>query len=117
METIAKRHKVEYYGQQKKEFAAKKVLTKNSKLNMFSLLGFFSVFLFSFLFYTWVHMQAVHISYEIAQSKKLESEYLEENKKLRTEVATLTTPVRIKKLANNKLGLKPPEKDQVVIIK
>lgn len=96
------------------------IAKKRSRLSIVKVLTVilsFGVFIFSFLFYTWVHMQVVHISYEMAQAKGLENECLEVNKKLKTEVATLKTPLRIKKLAAAKLGLSVPEKDQVIIIK
>jgi len=91
--------------------------TKPSFLKVTTILAFFGVFIFSFLFYTWVHTQVVHISYEIAQARTMETEYLEINKRLKTEIATLKTPSRIKQLARANLGLNVPKKDQVIIIK
>jgi len=102
-----------------------RIRTKNSEkrkpkvslIRILTVVAFCGVFIFSFLFYTWVHMEVVHINYEMAQAQTLESEYLEVNKKLKTEIATLKTPLRIKKLAKAELGLSAPEKDQVIIIK
>lgn len=120
MQTAVRKGRAGFYGS-KPRTVANKVVTKNkarSKMKNIAIVAvFFSVFIFSFLFYTWVHMQAVHVSYELAQVKKIESEYLEENKKLKTEIATLKTPLRIKQLAKSKLGLRTPKKEQVIILK
>ena len=115
MQTVVRKGRAGFYGS-KPRTVAKKAVTKKktrSKMKNIAVVAvFFSVFIFSFLFYTWVHMQAVHVSYELAQAKKIESEYLEENKKLKTEIATLKTPLRIKQLAKSKLGLEPLKKNR-----
>jgi cell division protein FtsL len=119
MKTALKKERVERYGA-KKNARTKSSPKKRARVNIVkvsTILAFFGVFISSFLFYTWVHMQVVHISYELAQAKTLESEYLQVNKKLKTEIATLKTPLRIKQLAKAKLGLNTPEKDQVIILK
>jgi cell division protein FtsL len=120
MQTALRKGRVEFYGGKQRTVKKKKAIKKRAKskaLNFVVVAVFFGVFISSCLFYTWAHMQVVHISYELAQAKKLESEYLENNKKLKTEIATLKTPLRIKQLARSRLGLSIPKKEQVIIIK
>jgi cell division protein FtsL len=119
MRTALKENRVGLY-ETGKPHQVKRVGKKKSRISFFkviSVLIFFGAFILSSLFYTWAHMQVVHIGYEIAKVKTLESEFLEINKKLKTEIATLKTPLRIKHLARNKLGLYTPKKNQVIIIK
>ncbi len=93
-----------------------KIAKKQSSVKFLNVLSFIAVLIAFSFFYTWVRVQAVHIGYDMAVAKKIESEVLEVNKRYKTEIATLTSPVRIKQLARNELGLSIPQKDQVVIL-
>ncbi|ATX82695.1 cell division protein FtsL [Mariprofundus ferrinatatus] len=59
-----------------------------------------------------------HLRYELSlETQKLNTEkqdVLSESGKLRLELASLTRPERLRKLAQEKLGMKPPGPAQVV---
>lgn len=76
-----------------------------------------AIFVPGVLFYIWVHFQMVSLSYDIARAQKQKRELMEINKKLRIQLASLKSPERIERIALTKLGLKPPEKGQLEIIK
>ncbi len=69
MEAIVKKNRARFNG--KKVYKKRASAKKKTKLNVLSILAFFGVFITTFLFYTWVHVQVVHLGYDIAQSKKL----------------------------------------------
>ena len=50
------------------------------------------------------------------ESQSLEK-YLQENRKLKIERASLASPSRIEKVAKNKLGMINPKNNQMVILK
>jgi cell division protein FtsL len=69
------------------------------------------------LAYIWLHVQTVQFSYDIGTAQKQKKELLETNKKLRIQLANLKSPERIERIALTQLGLKPPEKGQIEILK
>jgi cell division protein FtsL len=69
------------------------------------------------LVYIWLHVQTVTLSYDIATAQKQKRELSEMNKKLRIQLANLKSPERIEGIALTKLGLRPPEKGQIEILK
>jgi cell division protein FtsL len=69
------------------------------------------------LVYIWFHVQTVNLSYDMAKAQKQKRELLETNKKLRIQMAHLKAPERIERIALTQLGLKPPEKGQIEILK
>jgi cell division protein FtsL len=69
------------------------------------------------LFYVWSHHQIVSLGYEISQAIGEEQELLQENKKLRLELAALKSPRRIERMASQELGLVSPQKDQLIIVR
>jgi cell division protein FtsL len=81
-----------------------------------------TAFLFAFLVpgilvYVWLNVQTVSLSYDIAKAQKQKQELLEINKKLRIQLANLKSPERIESVALTKLGLRPPEKGQIELLK
>jgi cell division protein FtsL len=80
------------------------------------------VFLLAFLVpgtlvYVWLNVQTVSLSYDIAKAQRQKQELLEINKKLRIQLANLKSPERIEGVALTKLGLRPPEKGQIELLK
>ena len=75
------------------------------------------VFVPSVLVYIWLHVQTVGFSYDIAKAQKQKRELQEMIKKLRIQLANLKSPERIERIALTQLGLKPPEKGQIEILK
>lgn len=69
------------------------------------------------LFCVWSHIQVINLGYEISQANTKSKELLQLNKKLKLEIATLTSPNRVEGIAKNKLRLISPKPDQRIIIK
>jgi len=68
------------------------------------------------IFYVWLQVQMVGLSYEISSAQKQKKELVEINKKLRIQWASLRSPDRIERIALNQLGLRPPERGQIEIL-
>jgi len=95
-----------------------KVRPKGIKLNLlilFTLLMLF--FIGGSLFYVWSRIQVIQIGYEISNAMKEERALTEANKKLRLEIATLKSYVRIEKLAVEELRMAKPKPEQVIVIR
>ncbi len=95
-----------------------KVRPKGIKLNLlilFTLLMLF--FIGGSLFYVWSRIQVIQIGYEISNAMKEERALTEANKKLRLEIATLKSYVRIEKLAVEELRMVKPKPEQVIVIR
>jgi cell division protein FtsL len=86
-----------------------------------NLLLLFTLFLFCLiggsLFYVWSRIQVIQLGYEISDSVKAERALMEDNKKLRVEIATLKSYGRIEKLAVEELRMAKPKPDQVIVIR
>ncbi|MGH9326740.1 MAG: cell division protein FtsL [Terriglobia bacterium] len=72
-------------------------------------LAFILVFVFALQ-----HFECVQYGYKIASLKSQQASLTEWNQKLRLDQAQLTDPMRIDQLAREKLGLAPPEPQQVI---
>ena len=68
-------------------------------------------------FYTWFHVQSVHMGYKITSQLKQEKKLGVIQEKLRLELAQLRTPERIIKIASEQLGLVLPDTEQVIVVK
>ena len=68
------------------------------------------------LFYVWLQVQMVGLSYDISKAQNQRKELVEINKKLRIQWASLRSPDRIEQIALNQLGLRPPERGQIEIL-
>ncbi len=75
------------------------------------------VFIACSLFYVWSHQQIISLGYEISQAGREEQELLQENKKLRLDLAALKSPGRIERIASRELGLVSPKKEQLIIVR
>jgi len=69
------------------------------------------------LFYVWSRIQVIQLGYEISNTLKEERALIEANKKLRLEIATLKSYVRIEKLAVEELRMAKPKPEQVIVIR
>jgi len=69
------------------------------------------------LVYVWFRISITKIDYRIAAEMHRGDSFLEENRKLKIEVATLKSPHRIESIARTKLGMCYPERDQVIFLK
>lgn len=68
------------------------------------------------LLHVWLRLQVVHMGYALATTSKLQSQLEQENRELKVELATLTAPDRLEAMARRRLGLRPPEKGQVIVL-
>ncbi len=69
------------------------------------------------LVYVWFRISITKIDYRIAEEMHRSDSLLEENRKLKVEIATLKSPRRIESIARTKLGMRYPERDQVIFLK
>ena len=78
----------------------------------------FMLFLFmgSSIGYVWSNFERTQIGYDLSQLKKEEMRLREINRKLRLELAILKSPQRLESLAIEKLGLKQPSPEQIVLL-
>ena len=68
------------------------------------------------LVHVWLRLQVVHMGYLLSSASKLQSRLEQENRELKIELATMTSPDRLESLARRRLGLKPPEKGQIIVL-
>jgi len=68
------------------------------------------------LLHVWLRLQVVHLGYILSTTSKLQSQLEQENRELKLELATLTSPDRLEGVARTRLKLTEPEKGQVVIL-
>jgi len=69
------------------------------------------------LTYVWFRTSITSIDYRIAGEMHRRDALLEENRKLKVEIATLKSPGRIESIARAKLGMRYPERDQVIFLR
>ena len=82
----------------------------------FSLL-FLALFLVGLaLLHVWLRLQVVHLGYVLSTTSKLQSQLEQENRELKVELASLTAPDRLEEMAQLRLGLLEPQKNQMVIL-
>jgi cell division protein FtsL len=68
------------------------------------------------LLHVWLRLQVVHMGYVLATTSKLQNQLEQENRELKVEMATLTSPDRLEAMSRRRLGLRPPEKGQVIVL-
>lgn len=88
-------------------------LTRRQVLWVIMLLA---VFMLSGIGYVWSNFQNTQIGYELSQLKRKEIQLREINRKLRAELAFLKSPRNLQAQATEKLGLKEPSPEQIVVI-
>jgi cell division protein FtsL len=62
----------------------------------------------------WIRLQVVDTGYEISTARQLERRLEQEQRELRIEAATLTSPRRLEEVARKRLGMGPPAPGQIV---
>jgi cell division protein FtsL len=68
------------------------------------------------LLHVWLRLQVVRMGYALSTTSKLQNQLEQENRELKVELATLTSPDRLEALSRRRLGLRPPEKGQVIVL-
>lgn len=83
-----------------------------------ALLIIFMLFLFmgSSIGYVWSNFERTQIGYDLSQLKKEEMRLRETNRKLHLELAILKSPQNLETLATQKLGLKQPSPEQIIVL-
>lgn len=78
----------------------------------------FMLFLFmgSGIGYVWSNFERTQLGYDLSQLKKEEIRLKDINRKLRLEIAILKSPQRLEALAIQKLGLRQPSSEQIIIL-
>lgn len=82
-----------------------------------SLIVAFIILMSAALIYVWSHIRFTELKYRIAKEVSVQERLLEENRKLKVEIATLKSPQRIEAVSRDKLGLQFPEREQVIFLK
>jgi cell division protein FtsL len=68
------------------------------------------------LLLVWVRLQAVHTGYQLSAARHLAHRLEQEQRELELEIATLTSPRRLERLARERLGMGPPTSGQIVSV-
>jgi cell division protein FtsL len=68
------------------------------------------------LVHVWLRLRVVHMGYVLSTTSKLHNQLEQENRELKVELATLTSPDRLEAMARRRLGLVSPEKGQIIIL-
>jgi cell division protein FtsL len=68
------------------------------------------------LLYVWLRLQVLNQGYALSATTKLQQRLEQEQRELKLEHATLTSPERVEGMARRRLGLRPPEKGQVIVL-
>lgn len=68
------------------------------------------------LVHVWLRLQVVQVGYVLSTSSKLQNRLEQESRELKIELATMTSPERLESLARRRLGLRLPEKGQVIVL-
>jgi len=66
--------------------------------------------------YVWSNFERTQIGYDLSQLQKEEMRLSEINQKLKLELATLKSPQNLEHLAIQKLGLRPPKPEQIILL-
>jgi cell division protein FtsL len=69
------------------------------------------------LIYVWSHIHMTEMEYRIAQELGSQERLVEEQAKLKVELATLKSPQRIETIAREKLQMTYPGREQVILLK
>ncbi|MBU2055122.1 MAG: cell division protein FtsL [Proteobacteria bacterium] len=69
------------------------------------------------LLYVWSHIHMTELDYQIARELSSREQLVEEQAKLKLEMATMKSPQRIETIAREKLQMTYPEREQVILLK
>lgn len=101
----------------RKKKSARKSAKRNWRQHRLSaVIAVFLWLLFSGFGYVWCRVQVVHLGYLLSDAHRVHTRLLNDNKKLHLELARLKAPERVESIAIQKLGLRHPTKDQIVVL-
>ena len=88
----------------------------NSKRIIITWFVIMVIFITELLVYTWSRVQCIKVGYEISHEGNKNRNFINLQNNLKIEIASLKSPERLANIAKNKLGLKSPTPDQVIIV-
>jgi cell division protein FtsL len=100
----------------KKKLARKSAKRSWRQRHLSTVIAIFLWLLFSGFGYVWCRVQVVHLGYLLSDVHLIHTRLLNDNKKLHLELARLKAPDRVERIAIQKLGLRHPTKDQIVVL-
>ena len=100
-----------------KKSQKKKAKPKWRQRRLATIIAIFLWLLFSGFGYVWCRVQVVNLGYLLSDIHRLHTRLVNDNKKLHLELARLKAPERVQRIAIEKLGLKHPSKDQIVVLR
>jgi cell division protein FtsL len=68
------------------------------------------------LVYVWSHIRMTELEYKVAEEMTIKEKLIEEQRKLKVEIATLKSPQRIEAITKEKLQMTYPTRDQLIIL-
>jgi len=68
------------------------------------------------LVYVWSHIRMTELEYKVAEEMTIKEKLIEEQNKLKVEIATLKSPQRLEAMAKEKLQMTYPTRDQFIIL-
>jgi len=74
------------------------------------------IFIFEFFFRTWCGVQCIRTGYEITDAMERQETLLDMQKNLEIELARLTSPQTLGRIAEARFGLVTPNPEQVVVM-
>lgn len=74
------------------------------------------VFILEFFFRTWCGVQCIRTGYEITEAMEHQEAILDMKKNLKIEMARLTSPQTLGRIAENRFDLITPEPEQIVML-
>ncbi len=91
--------------------------SRRDPLHILRLLLVFSLLLVLSISYLWVRLATVEVGYQISEANRQRYRLLEENRRLKMEVANLKSPGRIERIGREELGLHHPRGEEIVRVK
>ncbi len=97
--------------------------TRSKRRVLFTRKQVFLVFLLLVIFmgsgigYVWSNFETTQIGYDLSELKQEEMKQREINRKLRLELATLTSSTRLESLATQQFELIQPTPEQIIVLK
>ena len=87
-----------------------------SPKQIFLVVSMLVIFMGSSIGYVWSNFERTQLGYGLSQLKREEMKLREINRKLRLELAILKSPQNLETLAMEKLGLKQPSPQQIIVL-
>lgn len=84
--------------------------------NLLPVLAFIALMLAVSLFFVWSRVQVTGLDYQISRLESQVRDARKENRQLRLEAASLSSPERIERVARQKLNLRLPVSEQVITV-